>query len=229
MRTRQMLVVARTLLPLSLAAAAFTLVGCATYSMMPTPVLYTGEQAKPLFTDFAADRRTPSLDLLYVTDRAPATGPDVWPLHSRAARATWHSGRRRLNSATRLLGILSSRKARQPTARSRSTSLWDRRPNLDAFRAYLTKSRVSRTACHGHRGRRGPRSSEERDSRPRSNAGSPWLRAKRSCSSSTATLIRSKTPRSTWASCATSLAANSSAPSSAGPRPAARSSTSDTM
>ena len=47
--------------------------------MMPTPLLYTGEQAKPLFTDIAADRRTPSLDLLYVTDRAPATTPDDVP------------------------------------------------------------------------------------------------------------------------------------------------------
>ena len=44
--------------------------------MMPTPLLYTGAQAKPLFTDIAADRRTPSLDLLYVTDRAPATSSD---------------------------------------------------------------------------------------------------------------------------------------------------------
>ena len=60
----------------SLVLAALALTGCATYPMMPTPVLYTGERAKPLFTDTAADRRTPSLDLLYVTDRAPATTPD---------------------------------------------------------------------------------------------------------------------------------------------------------
>ena len=51
---------------------AALLSGCATYSMMPTPVLYTGSQAKPLFTDRALDR-TPSIDLMYVTDRAPAT------------------------------------------------------------------------------------------------------------------------------------------------------------
>ena len=44
--------------------------------MMPAPVLYTGEHARPLFTNLAADRRTPPLDLLYVTDRAPATSPD---------------------------------------------------------------------------------------------------------------------------------------------------------
>ena len=51
--------------------------GCATtYPMMPTPVLYTGAQAKPLFTETPTDWRTPPLDLLYITDRAPATGPD---------------------------------------------------------------------------------------------------------------------------------------------------------
>ncbi len=61
---------------LSLVLAALALAGCTTYSMMPTPVLYTGADAKPLFTDIAADRRRPSLDLLYVTDRAPATGAD---------------------------------------------------------------------------------------------------------------------------------------------------------
>jgi hypothetical protein len=44
--------------------------------MMPTPVLYTGKQAKPLFTNVAADQRTPPLDLLYMTDRTPATSPD---------------------------------------------------------------------------------------------------------------------------------------------------------
>ena len=52
---------------------AALLSGCATYSMMPTPALYTGSQAKPLFTDRAIER-TPSIDLMYVTDRAPATG-----------------------------------------------------------------------------------------------------------------------------------------------------------
>jgi hypothetical protein len=41
--------------------------------MMPTPALYTGPQAKPLFTDAHADGRTPPLDLLFLTDRAPAT------------------------------------------------------------------------------------------------------------------------------------------------------------
>jgi esterase/lipase superfamily enzyme len=53
--------------------AAFTLAGCASgFSMMPTPDLYTGPQAKPLFTNAHAVVRTPPLDLLFVTDRAPA-------------------------------------------------------------------------------------------------------------------------------------------------------------
>ena len=60
----------------TLVLAALILSGCATYPMMPTPVLYTGAQAKPAFTNIAADRRTPSLDLLYVTDRAPAASAD---------------------------------------------------------------------------------------------------------------------------------------------------------
>lgn len=57
--------------------AALVLAGCSTtYPMMPTPTLYTGAQAKPLFTDAPAAVRTPSLDLLYITDRAPATSAD---------------------------------------------------------------------------------------------------------------------------------------------------------
>ena len=40
--------------------------------MMPTPALYTGENAKPLFTDLSIDSRRSSLDLLFITDRAPA-------------------------------------------------------------------------------------------------------------------------------------------------------------
>jgi esterase/lipase superfamily enzyme len=57
--------------------AAFILAGCATgFSMMPTPNLYTGPQAKPLFSDAPADVRTPPLDLLFVTDRAPAASAE---------------------------------------------------------------------------------------------------------------------------------------------------------
>ena len=57
--------------------AAFALAGCAsTHPMMPTPVLYTGLQRRPLFTDAHADVRKPPLDLLFVTDRAPAQRAD---------------------------------------------------------------------------------------------------------------------------------------------------------
>jgi esterase/lipase superfamily enzyme len=57
---------------------ALVLAGCATTShpLMPTPALYTGPQARPVFTDLPADRRTPALDLLYVTDRKPAENAD---------------------------------------------------------------------------------------------------------------------------------------------------------
>jgi len=66
---------ARFLRAISL-AALLGLAGCATtYPMMPTPVLYTGAQAKPLFTDAPAAVRTPPLDLLFITDRAAATSP----------------------------------------------------------------------------------------------------------------------------------------------------------
>ena len=58
-------------------AAVLSLAGCATtHPLMPTPVLYTGAQAKPLFTEAPAAVRTPPLDLLYITDRAPAQSPD---------------------------------------------------------------------------------------------------------------------------------------------------------
>jgi esterase/lipase superfamily enzyme len=40
--------------------------------MMPTPALYAGAQAKPLFAS-APPQSSPTLDLLFVTDRAPAT------------------------------------------------------------------------------------------------------------------------------------------------------------
>jgi esterase/lipase superfamily enzyme len=52
-------------------ALALALTGCATsHVMMPTPVLYTGPNARPLFTDSSVDSRPLSLDLLFVTDRA---------------------------------------------------------------------------------------------------------------------------------------------------------------
>ena len=53
------------------------LAGCATtYPLMPTPALYTAAHARPLFTQASAEVRTPPLDLLFITDRAPATSPD---------------------------------------------------------------------------------------------------------------------------------------------------------
>jgi len=64
-------------LHLILALASLALAGCATtYQLMPTPALYTGAQAKPLITDAPAAARTPSLDLLFITDRAPAKSAD---------------------------------------------------------------------------------------------------------------------------------------------------------
>jgi esterase/lipase superfamily enzyme len=47
--------------------------------MMPAPALYTGPQAKPLFTftHAKADAQAPPLDLLFVTNRAPAQSADA--------------------------------------------------------------------------------------------------------------------------------------------------------
>src|SRR5215471_10487497 len=59
------------------AAMAIVLAGCATtHPMMPTPVLYTGAEARPLFVDLPAERQTPPLDLLFITDRVRAKGAD---------------------------------------------------------------------------------------------------------------------------------------------------------
>ena len=70
------------------AAIAFVLTGCATNrEMMPTPVLYTGENAKPLFTGLSIESRRPSLDLLYITDRAPAEQPGDLPYTAERSRS----------------------------------------------------------------------------------------------------------------------------------------------
>jgi len=59
------------------AAMTIVLAGCATtHPMMPTPVLYTGAQARPLFDDLPAESRTPALDLLFITDRVRAKSAD---------------------------------------------------------------------------------------------------------------------------------------------------------
>jgi esterase/lipase superfamily enzyme len=50
---------------------------CATTTpLMPTPTLYSGEDATPIFTQARADQQKPSVDLFYVTDRMPRTAPD---------------------------------------------------------------------------------------------------------------------------------------------------------
>jgi esterase/lipase superfamily enzyme len=55
--------------------AAALLAGCAgSARLMPTPRIYTGAGARPLFT--GPPPPTTSLDLLYVTDRVPVTTPD---------------------------------------------------------------------------------------------------------------------------------------------------------
>jgi hypothetical protein len=61
----------------ALAFVACALAGCATnYPLMPTPALYTGAHAKQLFTDLPSDLRAPTIDLLYITDRAAAAKAD---------------------------------------------------------------------------------------------------------------------------------------------------------
>ncbi len=71
-----------------IAAIVFILAGCATNrAMMPTPVLYTGENARPLFTELPIDSRRPSLDLLFITDRAPAERADDLPYTASRSRS----------------------------------------------------------------------------------------------------------------------------------------------
>jgi esterase/lipase superfamily enzyme len=71
-----------------IAAIAFLLTGCATnHTMMPTPVLYTGENARPLFTELSIDSRRPSLDLLFITDRATAEQADDLPYTADRSRS----------------------------------------------------------------------------------------------------------------------------------------------
>ena len=71
-----------------IAALTFVLTGCATNrAMMPTPVLYTGENAKPLFTELSIDSRRPLLDLLFITDRAPAEQGDNSPYTAGRSRS----------------------------------------------------------------------------------------------------------------------------------------------
>ena len=51
------------------------LAGCATtHPLMPTPMLYKGADAKPVFSDASVDSPPLPVDLLFVTDRARADG-----------------------------------------------------------------------------------------------------------------------------------------------------------
>ena len=85
--------IARTFSPparsaIVIAAIAFVLTGCATnHPMMPTPVLYTGANAKPLFTELSIDSRRPPLDLLFITDRAPAEKSGDMPYTAGRSRS----------------------------------------------------------------------------------------------------------------------------------------------
>lgn len=66
-----------------IAAIAFALTGCATnHALMPAPALYTGANAKLLFTDSPIGSQTPALDLLFITDRAPAQQGDDLPYNA---------------------------------------------------------------------------------------------------------------------------------------------------
>jgi len=46
------------------------------HSLMPTPAIYVGEGAKPMFESASANHSANNIDLLYVTDRAPIIAPD---------------------------------------------------------------------------------------------------------------------------------------------------------
>ena len=74
--------------------STLALVGCATtYPMMPTPVLYTGARARPLFTSTPDEVRSPPLDLLFFTDRALAKGGDEPDLYVGGRRMSPTSSR----------------------------------------------------------------------------------------------------------------------------------------
>ena len=56
---------------------ATLLLGCATErALMPTPTIYQGADSKSIFTDVPLQHRQPAIDLLYLTDRAPESGPE---------------------------------------------------------------------------------------------------------------------------------------------------------
>ena len=59
---------------IAVGALACLLAGCATHAMTPTPAVYTDPNARPLFADASLESRQSELDLLFLTDRAPADG-----------------------------------------------------------------------------------------------------------------------------------------------------------
>src|SRR4051794_32174716 len=60
---------------LSLCVAAFLSACTAENSLMPTPAIYEGPGARPIFAGAYAANPPQALDLLYVTDREATTGP----------------------------------------------------------------------------------------------------------------------------------------------------------
>ena len=72
---------------ISVGLVACLLAACATdHALMPTPVLYTGPDARRLFAD-TPPHRPPTLDLLFVTDRAPAQDPGDPPYTAGRSRS----------------------------------------------------------------------------------------------------------------------------------------------
>jgi esterase/lipase superfamily enzyme len=73
---------------IAIVACAWLIAGCATNNaLMPTPALYTGDNARPLFSDRSIERRGPSLDLLFITDRAPAAEGAAVPYTAERSRS----------------------------------------------------------------------------------------------------------------------------------------------
>jgi len=77
----------RDLKRIAVGALACLLAGCATHALMPTPAVYTGPNAKPLFADASLDSRQSELDLLFLTDRAPADGSGGSPYSAERSRS----------------------------------------------------------------------------------------------------------------------------------------------
>jgi esterase/lipase superfamily enzyme len=61
---------------------------CATdHALMPIPAIYAGPNAKPLFAETPLPALPPTLDLLFVTDRAPAQDPGDPPYTAGRSRS----------------------------------------------------------------------------------------------------------------------------------------------